>query len=145
MSQCILLRPQEAAPEIRDGLRSRLDLQFQRALESRTQGFLKIRGKGYVPSLQASHGVRRRRSGEGVVQRGPQTEKVRIGSETRVLVVLFRRRVLLGQDARVPHGASRMEGARRTEVDQHGAIVRQPDDVGGLDVAVQEIAPMHLL
>ena len=139
------LRFQEVAPEIRSGLRTLRDRKRQGALEDRLQGCLQIRGKGYVPPLQAVHGPGRRRSGDGVVDRGSQTEKIRIGSETGMRTVLFRRRILHGQDARMLHGPPRGEKARRTEVDQYGPTVREPDDVGGFDVAVQKIVPMHFL
>ena len=138
-------RTQEAAPEIRSGLRTLRDRQRQGALEDRTQGRFQIRGQGYVPPLQAFHGSGRRRAGDGVVERGAQTEQIRIGAETRPWAVLFRRGVLHGQDARMLHGPPRVEEARRAEVDQHGAPIRKPDDIGGLNVAMQEIMSMHFL
>ena len=67
-------RTQEVTPEIRGCLRTLRDRKRQGALEDRTQGRLQIRGKGYVPPLQAFHGSGRRRAGDGVVERGTQTE-----------------------------------------------------------------------
>ena len=78
-----------------------------------------------------------------MVQRGPQTEYVRVRSKPRFFAPLLRCRVRLGKNPRMPLSAIRLERARRAEINQDRPTLRRQHDVGRLDVPMQPLTGMH--
>jgi hypothetical protein len=92
----------------------------------------------------AVEGAGRRCAGDGVIERGRQA--VDVGPRS----LLGRRHLLAGgiarrEDCRHRRGAAGHRRARGAEVDQRRLACRVEQDVGGLDVAMQEAGVVDLL
>ena len=132
--------------KIRYGLRPRVHAQLQSLANGLVERIRQRKREvyGLRRVLETVDGGRRRLAGQGMVKGGSQTEDVRVGSKTRLRTVLFGRRVLRRQDARVLLGAVALERTRGSEIDKDGSPFRSQHDVVGLDVAMQQVAVMDL-
>ena len=78
-----------------------------------------------------------------MVQRGSQTEYVRIRPESRLGAVLLWRGVLRGQNPRMLLSTALLERACRAEINQDRPTLWRQHDVGRLDVPMQPLTGMH--
>ena len=94
--------------------------------------------------LQTVPAGRRQAAGQRVEEGPAQTEQVRARTEPGLGAVHLWSRVADVQNSRVVHGPARVERSRRAEVHQHHAPITGQHDVGGFDVPMQQLVPMHL-
>ncbi len=138
---------QQHGPELRDALWALGYAQGQGLLDSHTQRLGQPRGQGHGLArifLQPFQGPLGRRPGQSVVKCGAQAENICTGPETPFAAVLFRCGVVLRQNPRVLYGPAGLEGPHRTEIDQYRAPVPGQQDVGRLEVAVQQLMAVYL-